>query len=813
MIMNTLLQDLQYGLRMLWKHKGVSGIALLTLALGIGVNSAIFSVVNAVVLRPLPYAESEQLMVIWGNLHKTGLEEIEISALELKDFQQQCRAFDQIAAYSIAGFNLTGVDQPERLRGAEISANLFSTLRVQPQLGRNFLPDEDQPGYDTRVILGHSLWQRRFGGDPNVINRTIQLDGRTLTVVGVMPADFHFPDKDSEAWIPLAFTPDLLQEDNRGSHYLNVIARLKYGITPARAQADLDTVTARLSQEHASTYRSGFSASIRSLHEEIVGNLRRALLVLLGAVGLVLLIACANVAHLRLASATSRYREFAIRAALGANRARVVRQFLTESLLLSFLGGAVGLVLAVWVVRALVVLMPKDTPRLEEIKLDYRVVLVTLGTSLLTGIVFGLAPSFQAARTNLNDVLKEAGRGGDGSRRLRLRNLLVVSEFALSLVLLISAGLMVKSLLRLQEVKPGFDSANLLTMRIALPSTKYDTFNKSHTFFQQLFDQLEARPEVESVGAINLLPFGGGGGDRSFSIEDQPTPKGQSRPDEQVRFVTPGYFRAMAIPLLSGRDFTRRDLPDTPPVAIVNSAFARKFWPDGNALGKRISFQNNNPKWYEIVGVAGNVKHRGLDIQDHPELYIPAFQPLFADGNVPALYLAVRTVSDPLPLAPVMRSEVAALDRDQPIYSLMTMDQRVSDSIAPRRFNMFILGLFAALALILAAIGIYGIMAFSVVQRTHEIGVRIALGASTHDVLKLVLRNGFKLALIGIVVGLLAAFAATRVLSSLLYEVSARDPLIFVIDAVLLALAALLACYIPARRATKVDPLVALRYE
>src|ERR1044072_8457027 len=352
--MNTLVNDLQYGLRMLWKHKGVSAIALLTLTLGIGVNSAIFSVVNRVVLRPLPYPESERLMVVWGNLHKTGLEEIELSALELKDFQQQCQAFDQIAAYNIQGFNLTGIDQPERLRGAAISANLFPTLRVQPQLGRNFLPDEDQVGNDTRVILGDSLWQRRFGGDANVINRTIQLDGRTLTVVGVMAANFHFTERDAEAWIPLAFTPDLLQEDNRGSHFLNSIARLKPGVTHAQSQADLDTVTARLSQEHASTYRSGFSASIRSLHEEMVGNMRRAMLVLLGAVGLVLLIACANVAHLRLASATSRYREFAIRAALGAHRARVVRQFLTESLLLSFIGGAVGLALALWVLRALV---------------------------------------------------------------------------------------------------------------------------------------------------------------------------------------------------------------------------------------------------------------------------------------------------------------------------------------------------------------------------------------------------------------------------------------------------------------------------
>ena len=812
--MNTLLQDLRYAVRVLFKSKGFTTIALLTLALGIGVNSAIFSVVNAIVLRPLPYPESDQLMVIWGNLHKTGLEEIEISALELRDFQQQSQAFDQIGAYSIEGMNLTGLDQPERLRGAAISANMFAALRVQPQLGRNFLDDEEQPGNDTRVILSHALWQRRFGGDANAVNKTIQLDGRTMTVVGIMPAGFHFPDKETEAWIPLAFTPDLLEENNRGSHFLNVIARLKPGVTQAQAQADLNTVTARLSTEHASNYRSGFSTTVRSYHEELVGDLRRAMLVLLGAVGLVLLIACANVAHLRLASATSRYREFAIRAALGAKRGRVVRQFLTESVLLSVLGGALGLALAVWVVRALVLLMPKDMPRIEEIKLDYRVILFTIGTSLLTGIVFGLAPAFQAAKTNLNDVLKEAGRtGSETSKRLRLRNLLVVSEFALSLVLLIGAGLMVKSLLRLQEVKPGFDSSNLLTMRIALPSAKYDTFDKSRLFFEQLFDRLEARPEVKSVGAISSLPFGGGGADRTFMIEDQPGAAGAARPDEQIRFVSAGYFNAMDIPLLSGRDFTRRDLPEAQQVAIVNNAFARKYWPNGNAIGKRISFSTNNPKWYEIVGVVGNVKHRGLEIQDHPELYIPAFQPLFADGNVPALYLAVRTVNDPSQAAAVMRSEVAAIDRDQPVYSLLTMDQRISDSIAPRRFNMVLLGLFAALALVLAAIGIYGIMAFSVAQRTHEIGVRMALGASGGDVLKLILSNGFKLALIGILVGVVAAFAATRLLSTLLYDVSATDPVVFVIDALLLSGAALLACYIPARRATKVDPIVALRYE
>jgi putative ABC transport system permease protein len=809
-----MLQDLRYAVRVLFKSPGFTAIALLTLALGIGVNSAIFSVVNAIVLRPLPYPDSQQLMVIWGNLHKTGLEEIEISALELRDFQQQCQAFDQIGAYSTLGLNLTGVDQPERLRGASISANLFPTLGVQPHLGRNFVAEEDQPGNDNRVIISHSLWRRRFGGDPNTVNKTVQLDGRATTVIGVMPADFHFPNREIEAWVPLALTPDLFEENNRGSHFLILIARIKPGVTQAQAQADIDTVTARMSREHASNYRTGFSTTVRSMHEDLVGNLRQVMLILLGAVGLVLLIACANVAHLRLASATSRYREFAIRSALGASRRRVVRQFLTESILLALLGGAAGLVLAVWVVRALVFLMPKDTPRVEEITLDYRVVLFTLVTSLLTAIMFGLAPAFQAAKTNLNDVLKEAGRSGtDTSRRLRLRNLLVVTEFALSLVLLIGAGLMIKSLLRLQDVKPGFNSSNLLTMRIALPEAKYENFNQSRAFFDQLLDRFEARPEIESAGGINLLPFGGGGGDRTFMLEDQPTAPGQPRPDEQIRFATAGYFKTMGIPLVSGREFTRQDLPDTQQVAIVNSAFARKFWPNGNPIGKRISFSTQNPKWYEIVGVVGNVKHRGLDLQDHPELYIPALQPLFQDGNVPALYLAVRTANDPMQVAGVVRAEVAAIDRDQPIASLMTMDQRISDSIAPRRFNMFLFGLFAALALVLAAIGIYGIMAFSVAQRTHEIGVRMALGAGTGDVLKLILGNGFRLALIGIVVGLAIAFAATRLLSTLLYDVSTTDPAIFLLDALLLAGAALLACYIPARRATKVDPIVALRYE
>lgn len=809
--MNTLWQDIRYGLRSLLKGRGFTAIALLTLALGIGANSAIFSVVNAIVLRPLPYPNSERLMAIWGNLQRTGTAETEISAPEFTDFRQQAKGFEQIAAYSAAGVNLTGVAEPERLRGAIISANLFPTLGIAPQRGRNFLVDEDQFGSDQAAILSDSLWRRRFAGDPNILDKTINLDGRAITVVGIMPSGFAFPDRETEIWMPLALAPDLLNENNRGSHFLNVIARLQTNYSQAQAQADLNALTARMSDEHRSTYPRGFSAEARSLHEDTVGNLRRAMLILLGAVGLVLAVACANVAHLRLANAASRHREIAIRAALGAGNGRILRQFLTESLLLSVAGGVLGLGLALWGIKILLALIPKETPRINEITLDYRVVLFTLSISVVTGLLFGLAPAFQASKTGLSEVLKEGSRGSAGGRRLRLRNVLVVSEFALALVLLIGSGLIVKSFWRVQNVKPGFEPTHLLTLRLALPETKYDNFQKGTAFFEQLFTRLQSRPEVKAVGAINLLPFGGSGGDRSFSIEDQPVPDGQPRPDEQVRFVSAGYFTSMSIPLLRGRDISERDQPDTPPVVVANQALVQKFWPNQDALGKRISFSKRNPKWYEIVGVVGNVKHRGLDIEAKPEFYIPLMQPLFEDGTWPPIYLTVRTTTDPESVVTLVRHEVAALDPDQPISNVLTMEERISESVAPRRFNMFLFSLFASLALLLAAIGIYGIMAFSVSERTHEIGIRVALGARRIDVLRMVLQNGFKLAVIGIGIGLLAAFAATRLMSALLYDVSATDPATFVIDALGLAAVALVACYIPARRATRVDPLVALR--
>jgi len=813
--MESLFKDLTFALRSFMKRPMFAAIAIVTLALGIGANSAIFSVVNSIVLRPLPYADSSRVMVFWGNLHNNGLDEVELSAPEYMDFQNQSQSFETIAAYAGSGFNLSGNGQPERLRGSFASANLFATLGTSAVLGRTFLKEEDQFQHDNVVLLSYGLWQRRFGGQSSIINQPITLDGKQATVVGVMPAGFQFPEKETELWRPLALEPDALDENNRGSHFLNVIGRLRSGITKTQAQAELDTITARLSKDHSNQYISGYSVAIRSLQDEKVGgSLRKALYILLVAVGLLLAVSCANIAHLLLANAAGRQREIAVRLALGANRARLIRQFLTESVLLSSLGGIVGLTLAIWGVRVLVALLPKDTPRVEEVGLDYRVVIFTVAVSFLTGLLFGLAPALQASKSDLNDILKQGGRSTANSpARQRLRNVLVVSECALALVLLIGAGLMIKSFRRLQEINPGFEPTRLLTSRLVLPSTKYQTLAQGQAFYETLFDRVRSHPEVKSIGAISQLPFGGGGNDRGFIIEGRAVSQGDPGPDEQVRFITAGYFQTMEIPILKGRDIDARDVGNAPPVMVVNQAVARKFWPNGDPIGKRISFSTENPKWYEIVGIVGNVKHRGLDREEKPELYVPIFQPLFKDSLVQPMYLAVRTAGPPESVAGLIRNEVLAIDRDQPLASVLTMEERISDSVAPRRFNMFLLTLFACLAVLLSAVGIYGIMAFTVSQRTQEIGVRIALGARSTDVLRLVIQSGFKLAVFGILLGLALSYAVTRLMSSLLFEVSATDPAIFVFDAMLLLAVALVACYIPARRATKVDPLVALRSE
>jgi putative ABC transport system permease protein len=822
--METLRQDVRFGLRTLRKRPGFTLVAVLTLALGIGANSAIFSVVNAVVLRPLPYAAPERLVALWGNLNQKGFEEVELSAPEFADFRARgAHVFEDAAAYYEGGFNMTGAGEPERVRGVYATAGLFSTLGVAPLKGRAYTAEEDRPGSNDVVVISHSLWRRRFNSDPAVAGKSVMLDGRACTVVGVMPADFRFPDNDTDIWKPAAFDADLLSPNNRGSHFMSAVARLKPGFDAGRAGEEVAALARAQGEENPNSYPRGFGASIRPLAEEVVGrSVRTSLFVMLGAVGLVLLIACANVANLLLARAASRRKEVAVRTALGAGRARIMRQLMTESVLLSLAGGAAGLVLALWGVDLLVALAPEGTPRVGEVGLDARVVAFTFGVSLLTGVVFGLAPALHASKVDLNESLKEGGRGsGEGAGRGSLRGLLVVGEFALALVLLAGAGLLVKSFSRVLGESPGFDARGVLTMRLVLPQTKYRSYEEHRAFYSNLFGRLRALPGVEAVGANNLLPLNGNGGSRTFLIEGRPVPPGQPKPEEQLRFVTPGYFASLRVPVLRGRDFDERDVQSAPRVAVVTRAMAERHWPGEEAVGKRIAYagiargQEQRPEWIEVVGVVGDVRHRGLDLESKPEIYVPVYQPLFSNRPVPplSLYVAVRTSGDAGALAASVRREVAAVDPEQPVANVRTMEERLAESVAQRRFNMTLLGIFACVALVLAGVGVYGVMAYAVARRTHEIGIRVALGARRGDVLRLVLRQGMWLALAGVAAGLVGAYAATRLMSGLLYGVSPTDPLTFAGVAALLAAVGLLACLVPARRATKVDPMVALRYE
>ena len=801
--------DVRFAWRALRKAPGFTAVVVLTLALGIGANAAIFSVVNAVVLRPLPYTDATRLMVVWGNLHRPGVEEIPASAGEYVDYRNGARALEHIAAYDTLGVNLTGMGEPERVEGAIVSASLFPLLGATAQLGRTFAAAEEQPGHEQVAILSHALWTRRFRADPAIVGRMVEVDGRPVEIVGVMPAAFRFPDETIEIWRPILLDAEALSADNRGSHGLTVLARLKRGVTRAQARADLDAVGAAFRARFPGNYRNGFSAIVRPLQDEIVGDTSRALFVLLGAVGLVLLIACANVANLLLARAASRRKEIALRTALGASRWRIVQQLLTESVLVALAGGALGLLLAFWGVAALVAAAPDSIPRLREVGVDGRVAGFTALVSLATGVLFGLAPAIRASRAGLHETLKEGGR--TSAAHGRAGRLLVISEIALSLVLLVAAGLLIRSFARLQDVRPGFEPARLLTFRLSLPESRYATFDKGDAFFDELCARLRADPEVRGVAATSVLPFSGQGGSRSFLIEGRPAPRPEDSTEEQLRIVTDGFFRTMGIPVVKGREFTPRDSLAAPRVAVINEALARKLFPGEEPIGQRVAFDKGTSRWYEIVGIAGNIKHRGLDARDRPELYVPYRQPLLDSWTVRPMYLTVRTAGDPLTAVAAVRHEVSALDPDQPISDIRTMEERITRSLTGRRFNMVLLGIFAALALILAAIGIYGIVAFAVTERTHEIGLRLALGAQRGDVVAMVVRQGMTMTLIGTAAGIAAALALVRVMSGLLFGVSAADPVTFVSIPLLLALVSLAACYIPARRATRVDPLIALR--
>jgi len=805
--------DLRYAVRSLRTHPGFTAVVLATLALGIGANAAIFSVVNAVLLRPLPYEGADRIVVVWGDLHRPGVNEIPASAGEYVDYRDRSHAFDQVAVYDTAGFNLTGGGEPERVDGAIVTASLFPLLGASAAIGRTFLAAEEQPGRNDVALIGHGLWRRRFGANPAIVGQVVSIDGRPTQVVGVMPPRFQFPDPAIEIWKPLLLDADAVSDDNRGSHGYTALARLRPGATLSEAQADLAGVTATFKAEHPLNYRTGFSVALRPLQTEIVGDTGRPLLILLGAVGLVLLIACANVSNLLLARAASRRREIALRTALGASRGRLVRQLLTESILVALAGGAAGLVLAWWGVDLLIALGPDTIPRLREVTLDARVVIFTALVSLATGVVFGIVPALRASGASLGDALKEGGRSGERAMLGRTGRALVVSEVALSLVLLVGAGLLVHSFARVQHVEPGFDARGMLTLRLSLPESRYTTFEQGDRFFDALFAALRARPDVDSVAAANALPFSGNNGSRTFHIEGQEPKRPEDQPEEQLRIVTDGYFQTMKVPLVKGREFTDRDRLGAPRVAVVNESLARKHFPDGRVIGRRFAFSRNEPQWYEIVGIVGNIKHRGLDAPDRPEMYVPYRQPLFSNWTVRPMQVVVRTAGDPLAAAATVRREIARLDPDQPISDVRTMDERIGRSLESRRFNMILLAAFAALALALAAIGIYGILAYAVTERTHEIGVRLALGAQPRDVLSMIVAQGMAMTAAGAAIGVVAALAVTRLMSSLLFGISAADPMTFAAIPLLLGVVAFVACYVPARRATRVDPLVALRTE
>ena len=804
-------REVRRAARSLWKARGFSLIVILTLALGIGANAAIFSVVNAVVLRPLPYQDPGRLVVVWDNLMRHQLKDIVVSALEYTEFRDRNRVFERMAAYDTRGFNITGIATPERVNGAVVTASLLPLIGVRAEIGRVFEDADERPGVE-RVVLSHAMWQRIFGGDRSIVGRVVAVDGKGAEVVGVMPAGFHFPDDTVEIWKPMVFDAESLSEDNRGSRSYAVVARLKPGVSVEQAQAGMNLVSDGMVRLHPHAYRGGYYTTVRGLQEEIVGGTRRVLLLQFGAVGFVLLIACANVANLLLARGSARRKEVAIRRALGAKRSRIVGQLLTESVLLGVCGGAVGLIVAVWGLDLLVALAPSDIPRLAEIALDARVVAFTAIVSLLTGVLFGLVPALQMSRTDPGDTLKEGGRSGSAGRRRALGDALIVAEVALSLVLLVGAGLLVNSFARVHAAAPGFNPERVLTMRIAPPDAKY-SFERGEALYADLFARLRATPGVHSVGAINALPLSGFGGDRSFYIEGRSTTRPEDLPDEEMRFVTPGYFGTMQIPILQGREFNDRDTLASPRVAVINQALARKFFPTGDAIGARVAFTQEQPVWYQIIGVVGAIRHRALDARELPELYVPNAQPLFSDPTVRALFVAVRTDGDPLAMTAAVRQVVAAVDPDQPISDVRSMAQRVSESLGPRRFNLVLLGGFAAVALALCAIGIYGVVAYAVTERTHEIGIRLALGASARDVVAMVVGQGLALAVAGAMIGVVAAVALTRLMSSLLYDVTATDPLTFGVVALLLLVVAAGAAWLPARRATNVDPLIALRAE
>lgn len=813
--METFWQDIRYGIRMLLKAPSISIVATIALALGIGANTAIFSVVNAVLLRPLPFANSEQLMNVWETDATRGYVRGTASYPNFVDWREQNHVFERMSTYHDNDFIMTGRGESTRLQGAVVNADLFPLLGVAPMIGRGFLPNEDKPGDSGRVVmLSQSLFQKRFNSDPNIVNQSLVLDGKNYTIVGVMPSAFQFPIQNEpvELWTTVAVDREGKDPatDERGAHYMNVIARLKPGVSKEQAQAEMTAISARLEQQYPDKDLHK-SSSVEPTLEALVGDIRPALLILLGAVGCVLLIACANVANLLLARAMTRHKEMAIRSALGASRMRVVRQLLTESVLLSLAGGALGLILAVWWSDLLITLGKQNIPRALQVGLDWRVLGFTLLVSVLTGVIFGLVPALHSSKTELTESLKEGARGsGEGARRNGIRGVLVVSELAIAVVLLVGAGLLIQSLWRLRQVNPGFDSQNLLTFVVGIPEVKYPTAKQAQ-FYRELITRIESLPGVSSASSVIPLPLSGDRFSISFETEGRPIAKGD-QPSADFFVIEDGYFKTLGVSILKGRNFNERDSKQAPGVTIVNQAFARKFFPNEDPIGKRIkpgiSTDSDEPAMREIVGVVADVRNRNLSSELRAGYFIPAAQIPFNQ-----MTMVVRTTNDPHSVITAVQNEVHSMDAEVPVFNVKTMDEHIAATVAAPRFNATLLVIFAAVALVLTIVGLYGVMSYSVVQRTNEIGIRMALGAQTRDVLRLIVSQGFKLVLLGLAIGLAGAFALTRVIASLLFGVSTRDPLTFAAVAGILAFVALLACYIPARRATRLDPLRALHYE
>lgn len=810
--MTTLIQDIRYTIRTLLKSPGFTAVAMLTLMLGIGVNTAIFSVVNAVLLRTLPFRDPDRLVMVWEDSSKNGFPHDTPAAGSYSDWKAQTQIFEDMAAVAWRVVNLTGDGEPEKLEGERATHNLFSVLGVQPAVGRVFTADEDKPGSSV-VLISYGLWKRRFGADPKLIGRTILLDGEKKTVIGVTPSGFSFPPSDFtsdvgiDVWMPAGFTARQLA--NRGSHYLEVVGRLRSGVTVDQANAGLKLlyrkVTAQYPDEAA--YVDGFVAE--PLQVSYTRDVRRGLVVLLVAVGFILLIACANIANLMLSRAAGRSREFAVRTALGAKRGRVIRQLMTESLLLAGAGGVLGLLLSQWCFVFLKNLVPPDLSQTVHLDFDWRVLGFATLISVASSVFFGLAPAVQATRLDLNEILKEGARGGVGSRRRGLRNALVVSEVALSLMLLIGATLLIRSFANLRGFDPGFRADHVLSMRLNIAQTKYGDFHKRSEFLDRILERVRALPGVKGAAFTSALPLTWKGGTNGFAVEGRPVQRGENL-DAADRVVSAGYFEAMGIQMVRGRPFDARDGENSMPVSVINSTMARQFWPNQDPIGNRFKFDARGP-WITIVGVSHDVHQMGLNVPVKAEMYFPYWQA--KDNWMVPRDLVVRTSGDPMSLAGTVRRAVWQIDNDQPISNVQTLDHLLDEEVSQRRVQVTLLGAFFALALVLACVGIYGVLSYAVAARIQEIGVRVALGAASRDIRRAVIGQGLALAGLGMAIGVAGGAIATRLLSSLLFGVSASDPWAYLGAAAAFSLVTLLASYVPAHRASRVDPIVALRYE